>query len=64
MLLPSLLLDRMVSESIDVGFFRNDVPREATMLRMSGTHEILRMGSLRLLADWRLDEASIGRGLF
>lgn len=47
-----LLLDKMISENIDLAFFAGDVPLEEERERPDGRVEIVKKGSLRVLKDW------------
>jgi hypothetical protein len=46
------LLDKMVSENINRGFFAGDIPLERAIPRKDGAVEIDRPGTLRLLEEW------------
>lgn len=50
------LLDKMLSENIDVAFFENDVPLERDITRPDGKVVVERKGTLQVLAEW-LDKA-------
>jgi hypothetical protein len=47
-----LLLDKLLSDNIDIVFFRNDVPSERDEMRPDGKVEVKRIGSLQMLSDW------------
>jgi hypothetical protein len=46
------VLDKMISENINRGFFKGDIPLEHQVQRDDGTVEIQRPGTLRLLEQW------------
>lgn len=47
-----LLLDKMLSDNINVKFFGGDVPLESETVRRDGKVEVTRKGSIQLLSDW------------
>ena len=47
-----LLLDKMISENINLGFFGGDVPLEEDRERPDGRVVVERKGSLRVLGEW------------
>jgi hypothetical protein len=58
-----LLLDQIVSDNLDLGFFAGDVSLEEERPRADGRVEVVRKGSLRVLDEWltsvvRLDDPS------
>jgi hypothetical protein len=46
------LLDKLLSENLNLDFFRGDVPLETYRRRSDGTTEVLRKGTLQLLEHW------------
>jgi hypothetical protein len=47
-----LLLDKFISENIDIAFFRNEMPSEREEVRADGKIQITRIGSLQMLSNW------------
>ena len=47
-----LACDKLLSENIDLGFFRDEVPREDRRERPDGSVEVIRRGSLSVLSEW------------
>jgi len=47
-----LLLDKLLSDNINVKFFRNDVPLETEIKRVDDKIEVQRKGTIQVLNDW------------
>jgi len=47
-----LLLDKMLSDNIDKGFFQNELPLEEDRTRADGKIEVRQKGTLALLEEW------------
>lgn len=46
------LLDKMISENINVDFFQNEVEYETEIVRKDSKVEVQKKGSLRIMEDW------------
>jgi hypothetical protein len=46
------LLDKLLSDNINQGFFKGDIPLERQVPRDDGTIEVQRLGTLQLLEEW------------
>jgi hypothetical protein len=46
------LLDKMLSDNFDKGFFKGDIPLEEHITRADGTVEVRQFGSIALLEHW------------
>ena len=46
------VLDKMLSDNIDKDFFRGELPLEVEQARKDGKVEVLRKGTIQLLAEW------------
>jgi hypothetical protein len=46
------LLDKIISENINLAFFQNEVELDEEIRRRDGTVEVVRKGSIRILDEW------------
>lgn len=56
------LLDKLLSDNINIDFFKDDIPLEEKLERPDGSIEARRIGSLKLLENWLHSKYRTSRG--